>query len=156
MEPGPLVLRSFVGMTEHFARSGEVEPALRRQVLDRGQQVMRAVDVGVERGELVVERVADETLRRQVIALVGLDLGDHLVDAGVALERSGVQGDSGRERHAGEPVLGVLQRDAAHDAMNLVSLLEEQLRQIGTVLAGDSGDQSAFGHSNPILAGSRT
>ena len=62
-----------------------------RQRLQRRQQEMRAVDIGVQRGELVVERVADEALGRQVIALVGLHFVDHPVHAGIAFERRGMQ-----------------------------------------------------------------
>jgi hypothetical protein len=44
---------------------------------------------------------------------------------------------------AGEAVFGVLESDAAHDAMDFVTFFEEELGQIGTVLTGDSGDERA-------------
>jgi hypothetical protein len=37
--------------------------------------------------------------------------------------------------------LGVEQRGAALDAVHLVALFQQELGQIGAVLAGDAGDQ---------------
>ena len=72
------------------------------------------------------------------------------MDAGVALERGRVQVQAVREAaQAREPVLGILQRHAAHDAVHLVALLEQKLRQIGAVLPRDARDQRAPGrHRN--------
>jgi hypothetical protein len=44
-----------------------------------------------------------------------------------------------------DPV-GVEAAGPALDSMDHIPLLQEQLRQVGTVLTGDSGDQSRFGH----------
>ena len=38
MKSRPLVLRHFFGLAEHFARAREIEPAIRRQVLQHRQQ----------------------------------------------------------------------------------------------------------------------
>ena len=110
---------------------------------------MGAVDVGVQGGELVVERIADKALGRQVVALVGPDLVDHLVDAGIAFERCGMQlHGAHRFQAVRKPILRVLQRHPADNAMNFVSLGKQQLRQVGTVLPRNPGDQSALlGHS---------
>ena len=144
MEAGPLVLRRLFGLSEHLARPGEIEAALRRQVLHGRQQVVGAVDVGVERGEFVVERIADEALRGQVVALVGLHLSHRLMDAGVALERGGMQLDARSDgMNTRQPVLGVLQGHAAHDAVDVVSFLQQQFGEVGAVLAGNPGDQRA-------------
>jgi len=97
MKAGDLVLRRFLGQAEHLARSGEIETAFGRQRSDRRQQKMGAVDVDVQSGEFVVERVADEALGRQVVALVRLHLVDHPVDAGEALERCGVELQAGKD-----------------------------------------------------------
>src|SRR5262249_35037889 len=119
MEPGPLILRRFLSLAEHFARPGEVESASGRQVLHRREQVMGTVDVCVERREFVVERIADKALRGQMVTLVRVHLGDYLVDAGIALERGGVQGDLRPERvQAGEPVFGILKRNPADDTVD--------------------------------------
>src|SRR5215475_5619130 len=87
MEARGLGLRHLFRHAEHLARSSEIEARDGRERLESRQEEMRAIDVGVQRGELVVEGVADETLRRQVVALVGLDLVDYAVDAGIAFER---------------------------------------------------------------------
>ena len=84
VEPRVLVLGHGFSHAEHLARTGEVEAAVGGQGLEGGQQEVGAVDVGVQRGKLVVEGIADETLGRQVVALVRLDLVNHPVDAGIA------------------------------------------------------------------------
>ncbi len=86
MEPGVLVLGRLFGVAEHLARTRKVKAAIVGQVLQRRQQIMRPVDIGVQRRELVVERVADEALRRQVVALIRPHVVDHLVDAGVTFK----------------------------------------------------------------------
>ena len=91
---------------------------------------MGAVDIGVERGEFVVERIAHKALSRQVIALVGLDVVDHPVDAGVAFEGGGVQFQAvANVLDAGKPVFGILQRDPADDAVDLVALGQQPFRE---------------------------
>ena len=90
----------------------------------------------------------DVALRREVVDLVGLHLL-HDVD------QAGGIGHVAVVQH--EPTLvlvrilvevidavGVEQRGAALDAVHLVSLVEQELGEIGAVLAGDAGDQSSF------------
>ena len=93
---------------------------------------MRAVDVGVERGELVLERVADEALSGEVVDLVwGWTARQHLEQAGIAFERGRVERDLVEEvLDAPEAVLGIFDGDAADDAVNFVALFEQQLGQI--------------------------
>src|SRR5262245_15681988 len=86
VEPRLLILRNFLSLAEPLARPGEVEPALRRQILHRGQEVMCAVDIRIQRRELVVKRIADEALCGEVIAFGGLNLSDDLMYAGITLE----------------------------------------------------------------------
>ena len=62
MKPCSFRLRDLRYLTEHLARSREVKPAFRDNVPQRGEQIVRPIDVGLERGELVIEGVADETL----------------------------------------------------------------------------------------------
>ena len=84
---------------------------------------MRAVDVGVQRRELVVERVADEALRREMVAFVGCHLGDHLIYACEALERSGMQrhlAANGVQAH--QPMLRILQGHTPDGAVDFVAL----------------------------------
>ncbi len=86
MERHPLILRHLRSVAEHLARSRKIKPAARRQILDRREQKMRAVDVGIQSGELIVKRVADETLGGQVIAFLRLGASDHLVQTGIAFQ----------------------------------------------------------------------
>jgi hypothetical protein len=83
-----------------------------------------------------------------VIALLGLDVLDYPVDAGVAFERGGVQHQAVADvAEAGEPVIGILQGDPADNTVDLVTLGEEEFREVGAVLARNPCDQSAFeGH----------
>ena len=72
MEAGQFSLRNLLHLPEHFARSGKVETAMRSRLLESGQYIVSPVDIRIQRGEFVVKRVADEALRREVIAFVGL------------------------------------------------------------------------------------
>src|ERR1019366_354400 len=98
--------------------------------------------------EFIVERVADETLGRQVVALVRLRLCDHPVDAGEAFERCGVKLQTGEDSaQAGKAVVRILQGHPAYDTMDLVPLGQQPLPQVGPVLTRNSCNQSAFrGH----------
>src|ERR1019366_10185416 len=91
MEPGCLRLRELLPLAEHLARSGEVKPALRNNIFECGEHMMRPVDVRLQRGKFVVKRIADETLRRQVVAFLGLYPLQNLIYTGEALEGPGVQ-----------------------------------------------------------------
>ena len=106
---------------------------------------MRAVDVRQERREGVLEGIGDEALRREMVNLVGLDLADTGVDAGKTLQTRRVKMDfveNGVEPR--EAMGGILQGGPPHQAVDLVALLQQQLRQIGAVLSRDARDASAF------------
>ena len=91
MERGALSLGRFIGIAELFTGPGEIEPAGGHDVVHGGEQVVGSVDIGVVCGKLVVEGIADKTLCCQVIALLGLYALDHLVNAGIVLDRCRVQ-----------------------------------------------------------------
>src|SRR5215831_2006158 len=55
MERRRFTLRSLPHLAKHFTRAGKVELALRTQLAQRGQHVMRPVDVGVHGGKAVGE-----------------------------------------------------------------------------------------------------
>ena len=147
MKTGALILRQLFGFAEHFARTGEVKLAAGNQVFDRGKQKVSAVDICVESRKLVVERVADEALRRQVITFVGGHFGDQLIDTGEAFERRGVQTNPfahGVQTH--QPVFRVLQSHAPHSTVDLIALRQQQFREIGSILPGNSGNQRPAAH----------
>jgi hypothetical protein len=71
-----------------------------------------------------------------VVALLGVNLLDDLVDAGVAFKRGRMEERPASEAgQAGQTMLGILERDAPDDAMDLVTLIEKILGEIGAVLA---------------------
>ena len=125
VEACTLGLRHLVGLAEHFTRTRKIKPAPRNNVLDGSQQVVGAVDIGIQSGKFIVKRIADETLGRQVIALVRLYRGHYLVNTGVTLERGGVQlylrPDSLEAR---QPVLGIFNCHAAHNTVDVVSFAD--------------------------------
>src|SRR6185503_246971 len=89
-----LFLRHFVDIAKHLTRTGEVEAALWSQFAQRGEDVMRAVDVRVHRRETVCEALRDEALGGEVIALVKVVLAQDVENTRVTLETGRVQGDS--------------------------------------------------------------
>ena len=106
---------------------------------------MRALDVRQKRGEGVLKRIGDETLRRQVIKLVRVDLSDAGVNAGKALQTGGVKLDLVEDRRKPRKAMGrILQRRSPHQAVDLVALLQQQFGKVGAVLAGNAGDARAF------------
>src|SRR5262249_9629388 len=72
VKQGLFVLRYGRHLAEHLTRTGKVEATGRDTVFERCQDVVCATDVGLEGGGLILERVADITLGRQMIALVGV------------------------------------------------------------------------------------
>src|SRR5678815_3895822 len=89
-----LFLRHFVDVPKHLARSGEVKTALRPQLTQRGEHVMRAIDVRAHGRKAVGKAFRHETLRGEVIALVKVVFAEDVEDAGVTFETGRVQGDA--------------------------------------------------------------
>jgi hypothetical protein len=90
-------------------------------------------------------------LRGEVVDLVGLHLLDDAHQAG-AVGHVAVVEDEAAVRFVRILVemvdaVGVEQRSATLDAMHFVALVEQELGEVGTVLAGHAGDQCDFaGH----------
>jgi hypothetical protein len=89
-------------------------------------------------------------LRAEVVHLVGLDLLHHVDEARRIGEIAVVEHEAAV---AGVRILvevvdpvGVDERRPALDAVDDVSLVEQELGEVGAVLAGDAGDESDFGH----------
>ncbi len=142
VELGVLVLRGR-RRTEHLRGRGLVEAAVELGRPDRLQQPERADRVG--RGGVVghLEGHLHVAHRAQVVDLVGLD-GAHQVDQADPVGQVAVVQvqpvvvvqvvDPGPVQHRG----------AADQAVHLVALAEEELGQVGTVLAGDPGDEGCL------------
>ena len=139
-----LLLRHLLHQPEHLRRTGLVEPRLDAHLADRLEQPHRAGggDVGGVFGR--VETHPHVALGRQVVHLGRLNLADQprqvaaigqvaVVQVQVVLEavRIGINPIQPRRVERGGP---------ADDAVHFVPLLEQQLREVRTILTGDSGD----------------
>ena len=115
----------------------------------------RAQRVGVGRVLGLLEGHRDVALRRQVVDLVGLHLLDDAHQAAGVGHVAVVQDEAaaGLVRILVEVVdpVGVEQRRAALDAVDLVALAEQELGEVGAVLAGDAGDQCCAFHSSAVV-----
>lgn len=103
---------------------------------------MGAVDIGVQRGKFVIERITNETLRRQVIAFFRLNCPENLIDARETLQRRGMQVQSRKHRFdSAQPSRRIFEGDAANHPVHLISLGEQKFRQVGSILACDTCDE---------------
>jgi hypothetical protein len=89
-------------------------------------------------------------LGRQIVHLIRLDLAHDPAEAGGVEQVTVVKEEANAlfMRVTIEVIdsLGGEVTGPADDAVHLISLLEEQLRQIRAVLPGDSGDECGFVH----------
>src|SRR6185436_8977657 len=91
LKRGGLLLRHFVDVPKHLARSREVKTTLRPQFPERRQHVVRAVDVRTHRRKAVSKTFRYETLGREVVTLVKIMFAEHVENTGITLETGGVQ-----------------------------------------------------------------
>ena len=107
---------------------------------------MSPVDVGIQRGKLVVERIADETLRRQVIALVRSDRPRSRGGSRRSFPAMPMKMNPDRAREEpGEALFRRFQHNPADQAVHFVAFGKQKFGQIGSILSGDACDQSIFG-----------
>src|SRR6266404_2898030 len=112
---GRLALRHFAHPAKHLGRSGEIKTALRAQLLECSQHVMRAVDVHVHRREAVLKTLGHETLRSQVIAFIKLVLAEDVKDARIAFNTRRMKLKTIKQvRDAPKSSLRVFHSHAAH------------------------------------------
>ncbi len=152
VERGPLVLRRRRG-AEHLRRGGLVDAGvLEPQLADRLQQ-----PAGAEARHLAgvlghVEGDADVALGPQVVDLVGPELLEQEVERGAVVQVAVVEEEAAvrlvRVLVDVVDAAGVEGGGAADDAVDLVALGEQQLRQVAAVLAGDAGDERLL-HTRP-------
>jgi hypothetical protein len=94
-------------------------------------------------------------LRGQVVDLVRLDLLHDADEVGCIRQVSVVEEEAAallvRVLIEVVDAVRVEEGGAALDAVDLVPLLQQELRQVGSVLPRDAGDQCAFGHVLPRL-----
>ena len=83
---------------------------------------MSTVDVRVHRRETVRKALGDETLRREVIALVKLVFAEDMKDARIAFNTGRMKLKTVKQvRDASKSSFRVFHADAAHQTMNLVT-----------------------------------
>ncbi len=159
MERRPLALRRR-RRAEHLRGAGLVVADLgaadRHVIAQRFEKAQRAErdDVGGIFGDL--ERHLDMALCREVVDLVRLDLLEDAAQRRAVTEVAVVKAQR-RSLHMRVVVdvidaVGVEEAGAAQQPVDLVALAEEELRQIGAVLAGDSGDQRPFHDALTVVA----
>ena len=123
---------------------------------DRLEQAQRAERIGVGGVFGRLEGHRDVALRRQVVDLVGLHLLHDADQVGGIGQVAVVQ----EQAHVAlvrilvqvVDAVGVEDRGAALDAVHLVALAQQQLGQVGAVLAGDAGDQCCLAQEIVLAA----
>ncbi len=145
MERRRFGLRDLANAPEHLAGGCLVEAGVGDDEANRFEQATDGDRVELGGQHRLAPRGRHERLCREVVDLVGFgalqdaDQG-HLVEE-IRLDEIEVVGDVGDA--AGHRIAGVADR-----AEDPVSLLEQQLREIGAVLSGDAGDdRAASGHA---------
>src|SRR5580698_236883 len=141
MKASSFILRGLVRFAEHLAGAGEVEARVGAGIFETREHVMGAVNIDVHGGELVVKRITDEALRREVIALVRLYLEEDTVETREIFKRRAVKVNLAEQMLDSRHSVGwVLQSDPPHDAVNLIAFLQQELGEVRPVLAGDARD----------------
>ena len=142
-----LLLRHLLHQAVELRGRGLVEAraVAQPQDADRLQHAQRAQRVRVGGVLGLLEGHRHVALRREVVDLVGLDLLDDAHQAARVGHVAVVQDEAaiGLVRILVEVVdpVGVEQRGAALDAVHLVAFAEQELGEVGAVLAGDAGDE---------------
>ena len=126
---------------------GELEDA------DRLQEAERAQAVGVGGVFRHIEGHLDVGHRAEVVDLVGLDVADEPDQVGRVAKVAVMQRDLLHVDIADEilhvevlDAAGVEGGGTADEPVDLIALAEQELREVGTVLPGDAGDERALFH----------
>mmetsp|Transcript_8622 Transcript_8622/g.19669 ORF Transcript_8622/g.19669 Transcript_8622/m.19669 type:complete len:344 (-) Transcript_8622:53-1084(-) len=140
-----LLLRNLLHQAVKLRRGCLVEPRRLLQTYrpDRLQDAQRAHAIGLRGVLRFLEGDLDVRLRGQVVDLIRLDLGHdgHQVRA--------VDHVSVVQVHLVEDVVdpcGVEGRGPPDDAVDLILLIEKELCEVGSILAGDARDECCLAH----------
>src|SRR5689334_10322215 len=115
-------LRHLLNFAEHFGGTCKVHSALWLQLFQCGQNIVRAVDVDVHRGEAILKTLRDKALRGQMVALIKLITADYAEDAGITLQTPRVNMNPiDQMQNSSEMPLGIFERDPARDAVHFVA-----------------------------------
>ena len=138
IERRQLVLRNLPDPAKHLARRRLVEPCLRAD-LAHGLEHPRDPHAGELRGQRRLDpRHRHERHRSQVVDLIRLRRPQRIHERAL-VEQIGLM-----QRHAVAEMLDPLEplgRRTPDKPMHVVPLVEQQFREVGAVLAGDSSDQ---------------
>ncbi len=141
VEGGILVLRHLLDLAVELGCRGLVDAA---GVLESAEahgledaEHACGVDVGGELGG--VERDLDMALGGEVVDLVGAHVAHYLEDRHRVAQIGVVEVEIGASLEVGD-ALAVVDRRAADGAVDVISLLKQQLRQKRPVLTGDACD----------------
>ena len=143
MERGVLVLGRLLRQAEQLGGGGLIDPRVRSFFLCCLEETdhPKAVHVRSEHG--LTERRLDERLSREVVNLVGLRLLQGGNDRALVRHVSVKEVDAVHDRL---DVCDVRRAQTTHEAVDVVTLREEEFREKGPVLARDPGNQDVLGH----------
>ena len=122
---------------------------------DRFEKTKRAEGIRIRGVFGFLERNCNMALGREIVDLIGLDLANYPDQAGGVREITVMEAER-RIRLVGIKIemintVGIEQRGATLDAVDLVPLLQEQFRQVGAVLSCNTRNKCAlFSHENPV------
>ena len=108
---------------------------------------MGTIDIGADGRKFILKGVADKTLRGQMITFIWPHPVDHLEEAGITVQRGGVEHQPvmiEEMAEAPEPVFRILKGHASDNTVHCIVLAQQQLRKVGAVLPCDPGDQRFF------------
>ena len=147
VEGGVLVLRNLLHLPVELRGRRLVDAAAAREAAQAHRledaQDTRRVNVRSELGG--VERYLYVALRREVVDLIRSYFAYHLQDAHRVAEVGVVEVEAGTALKVSD-ALAVVHRRAPDGAVDVVALLQEELRKVRAVLAGDAGDQCCSHH----------
>src|SRR5262249_4655427 len=135
MKWSALTLRGLTNLSEHFGRASEIKTALRLQLFQCRQHVMRSVNVNVQRREAILKALGNEALRGQVITFRELVATNNAEYAGITFETACVKLNSIEHMgDSGKAALGVFERHPAYNAVDLIAQRQQVLDQVTAVL----------------------
>ena len=142
-----LILRHLERLSEELGRRCLIETRLRHDLSNRLQQTDGAEPRHISGIGGHGERDADVRLGGEIVDLIRLNLGQDggqrlgITEVTVVETQVAVAERALAEMVDAAPVEG---RGPPHHPVDLIAFVEQKLREVGAVLAGDAGDQGFF------------
>ena len=142
MERGLLVLRNFLDLAVELGSRRLIDAAGLREtcVTDRLENAQHARRIDVRRKFRRIERHLHVTLRREVVHLVRTHRRNHTEDRTRVTEVAIVKMEVRTALEMGN-AFAEIHRAATNDAMDVVALLKQEFRKVGTVLTRDTSNE---------------